>query len=872
MTDMRLTLRMTAENLMSPAIRQALADVRRELDKFDAAAARRGKAAQLQQQQTDQLKASLAQQVTASNAAAHQMAQHQARLSASHTQQVNQRAATTKANLAHQLAAIKVAAQAQQQGSIQGTHAHQHALNQHARATQQANRVALAQQQHVSRMAQQNAAFQQRLYLQNLRAQQQAARAAQSSSGGGGLFDQLGSALRWVILYQALRDVMDLMGKIPGTMVGMNLQLEQATATFLTFAKSTEIAAQMTDVVRRNAEATPFSTSEVIEAARGVTPLSGGNPREMERLVGLAEVLATSNPIQGLHGATFALREAEAGQYLSLKRRFNIPTKFIREATKEGLEGVDVLQRALERMGWSWAAVQRQMDTTSGQWQLLEAVSQDFLRRMGMEAMQVAGQSLRDINTLLSGSREEVDALADAWGRELGSAVRDTIEFMKAEGPMMAAGIKDSVVAMLELSKAAASSLSTMNQLSQVIPGSPQQAWAAYQGAKGAVGQVSSTWDDHKARQATRAMMSLIPNGSFPDGPLPGAYESMSRRSIGRLYGPQLQGPPIMAGGMSRAALTYADPTKPPPGLLDHQALVRVWGAVFKEVTENLDAGGDKETNRLEFDKYDWLYRKVSSLQLHRAGEIGASVQFEDIAMDADGDPIAKRIRLGYMEIGHAAQEASKRVAELNRGVEETSKRASYFGSAASSMQSGIDEMKKRGIPIPPELRAALKQAQGLEGGAKLQLALRTMEELNAVREQESLLRGMKTQFSERIDAQSMTVRATTVLVQGMGGGSVHGERDSMGTFPGSRGYAVGTPYVANDGLAMLHRGEAVLSPSEVRQAAGGTVFIDRSEISLVVNGSVDPARDGQRILNDARRGRAKYAASRTPAGALAHM
>jgi hypothetical protein len=98
-------------------------------------------------------------------------------------------------------------------------------------------------------------------------------------------------------------------GAVPA-LFDQNIAYENATAKIMAFTKSTDQTAQILDMVRQRAAATPFAFNEMANAAAGLIPVARTTGEQLEKLIQTSEILAASNPAEGLVGASFALKEA----------------------------------------------------------------------------------------------------------------------------------------------------------------------------------------------------------------------------------------------------------------------------------------------------------------------------------------------------------------------------------------------------------------------------------------------------------------------------------------------------------------------------------------------------------------------------------
>jgi hypothetical protein len=238
--------------------------------------------------------------------------------------------------------------------------------------------------------------------------------------------------------------------------VRANASLERMQVTLRAFTRDRGLADAMTAMLRGNADTTPFGTAEVMQAGTQLVPIAR-TTAALERAVRLAEQLATLAPEQGLGGATFALREAAAGDYLSLQERQNIPRNLINQLKTEGLQGLDLVEEALRRMGVTWGLVEEQGKTFEGRINTMSSALQELGRVAGQPAFEVLSQRLDRANAAMTmGRRPGIASAAGAGGSVLGTVVDSAFGVVETDVSMlMALGQMAEVATRLERQGAA---------------------------------------------------------------------------------------------------------------------------------------------------------------------------------------------------------------------------------------------------------------------------------------------------------------------------------------------------------------------------------------------------------------------------------
>ena len=148
----------------------------------------------------------------------------------------------------------------------------------------------------------------------------------------------------------------------------LNNSMEKVTAQLNAFTKDGKKTADIIDTVRERAAKTPFEFDQMAKAAVALFPASKIAEGGLAGILEKAEILAASNPAEGLEGAAFALKEAVSGDFTSIIERFNLPRQFINDLKKEGVPNLQIVQRAMKEMGLDVDLVSNLANTAEGRW------------------------------------------------------------------------------------------------------------------------------------------------------------------------------------------------------------------------------------------------------------------------------------------------------------------------------------------------------------------------------------------------------------------------------------------------------------------------------------------------------------------------
>lgn len=152
-----------------------------------------------------------------------------------------------------------------------------------------------------------------------------------------------------------------------GIALGMNFNssVEQAQTKLTAFMKDGKLVAETLAWVKQEAAATQFSFTDMADAAANLTPVARSSGQSLKDLVKQAEILAAINPAEGLTGATFSLREALSGDWVSIVDRFNLPRQRINQLKAEGVPAMEIISRSLQEMGIDYSLVAAQGQTAA---------------------------------------------------------------------------------------------------------------------------------------------------------------------------------------------------------------------------------------------------------------------------------------------------------------------------------------------------------------------------------------------------------------------------------------------------------------------------------------------------------------------------
>lgn len=145
-----------------------------------------------------------------------------------------------------------------------------------------------------------------------------------------------------------------------------NSTMENVEAQLFAFLKDGEAVADALSLIETRAAQTPFAFEDMARATASLIPAAKQSGKEIEELISVAEILAASNPAEGLEGAAFSLREALSGDFVSIVERFNLPRQRLKELKDEGVPALEAVSTAMRELGLDAELVTNLSQTATG--------------------------------------------------------------------------------------------------------------------------------------------------------------------------------------------------------------------------------------------------------------------------------------------------------------------------------------------------------------------------------------------------------------------------------------------------------------------------------------------------------------------------
>jgi hypothetical protein len=213
-----------------------------------------------------------------------------------------------------------------------------------------------------------------------------------------------------------------------GTAITAGLQfnnsMEIVTAQLNAFTKDGAKTAEILEMIKARAAATPFAFEEMAKAASSLLPASKASGKGLEELIGLAEILAASNPAEGLEGASFALKEALSGDFTSIIERFNLPRQRLKELREQGVPDLEAVKTAMAELGLDTSLVTNLANTASGRWSTFLDTLTNVAATATAPIFDAFSSSLAGVNDWLTANTPMLEAFGATLASGVGGAIQ----------------------------------------------------------------------------------------------------------------------------------------------------------------------------------------------------------------------------------------------------------------------------------------------------------------------------------------------------------------------------------------------------------------------------------------------------------------
>lgn len=193
--------------------------------------------------------------------------------------------------------------------------------------------------------------------------------------------------------------------------------IENATARLNAFTKDTAVSTEILNQLRMEAAKTPFAFEDMANAGANLLPVANQLNMDLMDLVRTAEILAASNPAEGLAGAAFALKEAASGDFTSIVERFNLSRSAIQALKDEGVPNLEIVARAMSDAGLDMDLVSNMANTFDGRMSTLIDTFREVAIAFATPIFNVLSGGLADAQISLEQAMPALLDTAKTWGQ-----------------------------------------------------------------------------------------------------------------------------------------------------------------------------------------------------------------------------------------------------------------------------------------------------------------------------------------------------------------------------------------------------------------------------------------------------------------------
>jgi len=217
----------------------------------------------------------------------------------------------------------------------------------------------------------------------------------------GFIRNSLNSLPAWITIGVSVVGLEKLTRATIGAAAQMELAQVQVTSLF---GKNQKAAKEFFDFLNKAGAESMFSQEDFFGSGRAYVPLTK-NLKELKYAVKITERLAASNPLEGMEGASFSIREALSGDMVSLAERFNLPKTML-----ESIKAAPTLQKKLEKldqllnkMGYSQEYLNKVNDTGYVRWQKLIDNTKLKFTEFGKKGLEASKPLIDDLTKIVNG-------------------------------------------------------------------------------------------------------------------------------------------------------------------------------------------------------------------------------------------------------------------------------------------------------------------------------------------------------------------------------------------------------------------------------------------------------------------------------------
>lgn len=185
-------------------------------------------------------------------------------------------------------------------------------------------------------------------------------------------------------------------------------------------------------IVQDKAMTSMFSEKDFAAAATTFLPVTK-DFGEISRMMDVNERLAASNPLEGMEGASFSMREALSGDIASIADRFNISKKTLRESGFDSnaswQQNLNAVDKTLDKMGYTAEYVAEVNDSAYAQWELFKSNALKIFADSGEGILSKLKDPLKQLNATLGS--QEVARFVEDMGNGLANMFQRSLDYVE---------------------------------------------------------------------------------------------------------------------------------------------------------------------------------------------------------------------------------------------------------------------------------------------------------------------------------------------------------------------------------------------------------------------------------------------------------
>lgn len=262
---------------------------------------------------------------------------------------------------------------------------------------------------------------------------ERAQRTSQSAIGGiGRTANQVGGFIRsaastatgFLAAEVGIRAVGSAFNFVRDSTVNLNTSLDDARATVMAFTKDAAVTEQVLAAIRAEADKTPWTFNQFTSSLGTLIPAARIANEPLMDLIKTAEILAASNPLEGLEGASYSLREAVTGDFTSIADRFNLSRVRLKQLKDEGVPALEAVRQAMQEVGLDMDLVANRAATLRGRWSTLtDTLAGPTLNLTGPLFGEIK-QGIIDVQSFLDRNKNDINGWTTFIGQKVGQGAR----------------------------------------------------------------------------------------------------------------------------------------------------------------------------------------------------------------------------------------------------------------------------------------------------------------------------------------------------------------------------------------------------------------------------------------------------------------